>query len=68
MRVINPNGLVERLTEQRKRPHLWDRYGRRKEGAPQDPKTLKLAAEQDRRSQTRDAVDPLRGRLFDLTT
>ncbi|MGI9493824.1 MAG: hypothetical protein ACR2QF_15615 [Geminicoccaceae bacterium] len=67
MRVINPNGMVERLNDYRKRPQFGDRYGRRKEGAPRDPKTIKLAAEQDRRNQPREETDPLRGRLFDLT-
>jgi len=68
MRVINPNGMVERLKDHRKRPQLWERYGRHKGGAPQDRRTVRLAAEQDRRGQQRDTTDPLRGRLFDLTT
>lgn len=68
MKILHPGGMVERLNEHRKRPELRDRYGRRKDGAPKDPTTVKLAAEQDRRSQTREAVDPIRGRLFDLTT
>ena len=69
MRVINPNGMVERLNDYRKRPQpqFGDRYGRRKEGAPRDQRTVKLAAEQDRRTQPREEADPLRGRLFDLT-
>ncbi len=68
MRVINPNGMVERLNERRNRPQFFDRYGRRKEGAPRDAKTLQMATELDRRNQERDIIDPLRGRLFDLTT
>lgn len=68
MRVINPNGMVERLNEPRKRAQLLDRYGRRKEGGMPDARTFKMGAEQDRRSQERDSVDPLRGRLFDLTS
>lgn len=68
MRVVHLNGLTERLGEQRKRPQFLDRYGRRKDGAPRDPETLKMAAAQDRRAEVRDVVDPLRGRLFDVTT
>ncbi len=68
MLVINPHGMVERMNDHRRRPQPWERYGRLKEGAPQDRRTVKLAAEQDRRSQRRDVIDPLRGRLFDLTT
>ncbi len=68
MQVISPHGMVERLNDHRKRPERLERYGRRKEGAPRNTKTVKTAADQDRRAHPRDIVDPLRGRLFDLTT
>ena len=68
MRVVSPHGMVERLNDHRPRPQRWSHYGRRKEGAPKEPRSIELAARQDRRDQARSAIDPLRGRLFDLTT
>jgi hypothetical protein len=68
MQVLNPNGMVERMSDQRKRQPLWHRYGRQKDGAPGDPRALEISAQRDRRAAPRDATDPLRGRLFDLTT
>lgn len=66
MQVINPNGMVQRLNESRKQPRLRERYGRRKDGAPQDAGAIMIAARQDRRSQARETVDSFRGQLFDV--
>ena len=68
MQIFHPNGMVERMNGRQERPELRDRYGRRKDGAPRNPITVRTATEQDRREKRREAIDPLRGRLFDLTT
>lgn len=68
MRVIYPQGMVERLSDRHRRPRAWPRYGRSKDGGGETAESLKIAAEKDRRNQPRDEVDPLRGRLIDLST
>lgn len=66
MDLIRPNGLIERLTQMPRQPVAADGYGRSQQG-PANAQTLRLAARQDRRQQTRRKADPLRGRLLDLT-
>lgn len=67
MQILRPNGMVERFGDHQKRSQFHDQYGRQKEGAPRGERTQKIAVEQDRRNERRGVIDPLRGRLLDLT-
>jgi hypothetical protein len=66
MDLIRPNGLIERLTQTPRQQVVADGYGRSQQG-PSNAQSQRLAARQDRRQQSRRKVDPLRGRLLDLT-
>lgn len=67
MNIRLPHGMIERIGERQPRPTALNRYGRKKEGSPKDdPRTSKIANEQDRRRHPRHDDDPLRGRLLDL--
>ena len=66
MNLIRPNGLIERLTAMPRPQIELQGYGRTQPG-PATAQTLRLAARQERRGQARRKVDPLRGRLIDLT-
>ena len=66
MNTLHPQGMVERLGERHRKQVMLGRYGRRKEGAPKDVRTLKIAENNDRRGARRRDDDPLRGRLLDL--
>lgn len=66
MNILHPHGMVERLGERHRKPTSLARYGRRKEGSPNDARSLKIADEQDRRGHSRQDDDPLRGRLLDV--
>lgn len=66
MNVLHPNGMVERMDRHLSRRTARTRYGRRKEGGPKNAETWKIASDNDRRSQSRDDEDHLRGRLLDL--
>ncbi|MEM7043038.1 MAG: hypothetical protein AAF543_09535 [Pseudomonadota bacterium] len=67
MNVLHPNGMVERMGERYRKPGTTGGYGRRKDGNPNDSRTLKIAKDSDRRRESRRDDDPLRGRLFDLS-
>ncbi len=66
MEIFQPNGLVQRLHNNRQQPLLKLHYGRQKDGAPKDARTTAIAAEQDRRAEPRDMADPFRGQLIDI--
>lgn len=66
MNILHPHGMVERLGERYRKPVLLARYGRKKEGSPNDARSLKIADELDRRRHPRQEGDPLRGRLLNV--
>jgi hypothetical protein len=65
MKLIRPNGMLERLIEIINLPEPPDAYGRGKPGRS-TPEALHLAARQDRRRRPRHLPEQLRGRLLDL--
>jgi hypothetical protein len=58
--------MVERLDERAHRSAGPARYGRDKDGSPNDVRSLRIARDNDRRSRERQRDDPQRGRLLDL--
>lgn len=66
MDLMRPNGLIERLTPMARPQVAIQSYGRSQPG-PASPEAMRSAALQDRRHKPRRKVDPLRGRLLDLT-
>jgi hypothetical protein len=66
MNVMLPNGLVERMSERQERLRSFSRYGRKKDGAPMNAESWKIADDNDRRERSRPDSDPFRGRLVDL--
>lgn len=68
MKVDSPNGMDSKLGSRRRRPATLDRNGLRKDGESISPVHMKTGTRQPRRRQPRQAVDPQRGRTFDITT
>jgi hypothetical protein len=65
MKLIRPNGMLERLIEIINLPDPPDAYGQAKPGRS-TAQALRLAARQDRRRRPRRMPEQLRGRLLDL--
>lgn len=68
MNILRPHGMVERMSERHRKSDLLPRYGREKDGSPQDAQTMKIAHDNDRRDRRRRDDNPMRGRLIDLNT
>ena len=68
MKVVSPNGMVNRPGSHHRRPVALDRNGRRKDGGPANVGDKKKITLPTRRRQSRQDDDPSRGRLFDMTT
>ena len=66
MKLIRPNGMIERLVRTPRSQVQLEGYGRSQPG-PATAQAVHLAARQDRREQRRRRPDPLRGRLVDVT-